>query len=241
MERLVHLSALDGSSGVLLPVVCNIIRNNFVRLHCDSCHQHALKSFIKIDEFCVALLILKMEGKKQICITLCFIISREVKKKKQLKGKKRFVWCMEKFVCDWMGQKWFAKFHAGDVSMNDAPWLGRLVEVDSDHIETSAESNQFYIMQEIADILKIFKSSIETHSHHLCFVNHFDVWILHKWKKTFLTVFLHAILYWNIMNDGNNNPVYETAKETLMYRTVFWILWERERVGWFGRMALKHV
>ena len=35
--------------------------------------------------------------------------------------------------------------------------------------------------------------------------------------------------------------VYETAKETLMYRTVFWTLWERERVGRFGRMALKHV
>ena len=32
------------------------------------------------------------------------------------------------------------------------------------------------------------------------------------------------------MKDGNNNPVYETAKETLMYRTVFWTLWERE--GW---------
>jgi len=29
----------------------------------------------------------------------------------------------------------------------------------------------------------------------------------------------------------NDNPVYETAKETLMYRTVFWTLWERERVG----------
>ena len=27
----------------------------------------------------------------------------------------------------------------------------------------------------------------------------------------------------------NNNPVYETAKETLMYRTVFWTLRERER------------
>ena len=26
-----------------------------------------------------------------------------------------------------------------------------------------------------------------------------------------------------------------------MYRTVFWALWERESVGWFGRMALKHV
>ena len=33
----------------------------------------------------------------------------------------------------------------------------------------------------------------------------------------------------------------KTAKETQMYRTVFWTLWERERVGWFRRMALKHV
>ena len=38
---------------------------------------------------------------------------------------------------------------------------------------------------------------------------------------------------------GNNNPVYETAKETLMYRTVLWTLLERERAGRFGRMALK--
>ena len=26
-----------------------------------------------------------------------------------------------------------------------------------------------------------------------------------------------------------------------MYRTVFWTLWEMVRVGWYGRMALKHV
>ena len=26
-----------------------------------------------------------------------------------------------------------------------------------------------------------------------------------------------------------------------MCRTVFWTLWKRERAGWFGRMALKHV
>ena len=49
-------------------------------------------------------------------------------------------------------------------------------------------------------------------------------------KKSLLTV-------WR----NQNNPVYETAKETLMYRTVLWTLWERERVGSFGRMALKHV
>ena len=34
---------------------------------------------------------------------------------------------------------------------------------------------------------------------------------------------------YGIYKDGNNNRVYETAKETLMYRTVFWTLWERER------------
>ena len=46
---------------------------------------------------------------------------------------------------------------------------------------------------------------------------------------------------YGIYKDGNYNPVCETAKETQMYRTVFWTLWERARVGWFGRMALKHV
>ena len=34
-----------------------------------------------------------------------------------------------------------------------------------------------------------------------------------------------------IQKDGNDNPVCETAKETQMYRTVIWTLWERTRVG----------
>ena len=36
---------------------------------------------------------------------------------------------------------------------------------------------------------------------------------------------------YGIYKDGNDNPVCETAKETQMYRTVFWTLWERARVG----------
>ena len=36
---------------------------------------------------------------------------------------------------------------------------------------------------------------------------------------------------YGIYKDGNDNPVCETAKETQMYRTVFWTLWERERAG----------
>ena len=39
----------------------------------------------------------------------------------------------------------------------------------------------------------------------------------------------------------NNNPICETAKETQMYRTVFWTLWEKVGVGRFKRKALKHV
>ena len=34
---------------------------------------------------------------------------------------------------------------------------------------------------------------------------------------------------------------WQDITETLMYRTVLWTLWERERVGRFGRMTLKHV
>ena len=36
---------------------------------------------------------------------------------------------------------------------------------------------------------------------------------------------------YGIQKDGNDNPVCETEKETQMYRTVFWTLWERARVG----------
>ena len=36
---------------------------------------------------------------------------------------------------------------------------------------------------------------------------------------------------YGIQKDGNDNPVCETAKETQMYRTVFWTLWKRVRVG----------
>ena len=57
-----------------------------------------------------------------------------------------------------MCQKWFAKLCAGDFSLDDAPWSGRPVEVDSDQIKTLTENNQHYTTLEIAHILKIPKS-----------------------------------------------------------------------------------
>ena len=50
--------------------------------------------------------------------------------------------------------KWFVKFRAGDFSLDDAPQLGRPVEVDSKQIETLIENNQHYTTPEMADIFK---------------------------------------------------------------------------------------
>ena len=36
---------------------------------------------------------------------------------------------------------------------------------------------------------------------------------------------------YEILKDGNNNPICKTEKETQMYTTDFWTLWEKARVG----------
>ena len=61
-------------------------------------------------------------------------------------------------VTDQMCQKWFAKFRDGDFLLEDSPWLGRWVEVDSDQIKTLIEINQCYTTWERTDILKVSKS-----------------------------------------------------------------------------------
>ena len=83
-------------------------------------------------------------------------------------------------VTDWTCQKWFAKFHAGDFLLDEAPRLGRPVDGDSNQIETLIENNQCYATREIVDILKISKSSTENHLHQLGYVHCFDVWVPHK-------------------------------------------------------------
>ena len=66
--------------------------------------------------------------------------------------------CGEGAVTDRMSRKWLVKFRAGDFSLDDAPQLGRPVEVDSNQIETLIKNNQCYTTKEIANILKISKS-----------------------------------------------------------------------------------
>ena len=83
-------------------------------------------------------------------------------------------------VTDQTCQKWFVKFRAGDFLLDDAPRLGRPVEVDSNQIETLIENNKRYTTWEIADIFKISKSSTEKHLHQLGYVTRFHVWVPRK-------------------------------------------------------------
>ena len=47
-------------------------------------------------------------------------------------------------------------------------------------------------------------------------------------EKHQYSVLMHI---YGIYKDGNDNPICKTAKETEMYRTVFWTLWEKARMG----------
>ena len=49
----------------------------------------------------------------------------------------------------------------------NAPRSDRAVEIDGSQVETLIENNQCYTVQEIAEILKISKSSVENNFHHL--------------------------------------------------------------------------
>ena len=46
---------------------------------------------------------------------------------------------------------------------------------------------------------------------------------------------------YGIYKDGNDNTICKTGKETQTYRTDFWTLWEKARVGWSERIVSKHV
>ena len=72
------------------------------------------------------------------------------------------------------------KFRAGDFSRDDAPQLGRPVEIYSNHIEILIENNQYYTTRKTGSMLKIAKSSLDHHSYQLGSVHRFDVWVPHK-------------------------------------------------------------
>ena len=127
-------------------------------------------------------------------------------------------------VTDRKCQRWFAKFRAGDFSLDDAPRSGRPVEVDSDQIETLIKNNQYYTTQETANILKISKSSVENHLHQLCYVNCFDVWVPHKLSEKNLLDRISACD--SLLKHNENFPVLKQIvmgdEKWILYNNVEW-------------------
>ena len=63
-------------------------------------------------------------------------------------------------------------------------------------------------------------------------ISSFLLWCL--WYKNVITI--HLCLFCSLAY-----RVIVTVFLNSIHRTVFWTLWEKGRVEWFGRMALKHV
>ena len=73
------------------------MRNNCIRLYCDSCHISVhLKNLIKMVNFCIAILIVKMEENMQHFwhIMLYYFM----KGKNTTEMQRRFVQCVEKVL-----------------------------------------------------------------------------------------------------------------------------------------------
>ena len=107
--------------------------------------------------FCVAILILKMEENMQHFQHIMLYYFKKGKNTTETQKKICAVYG-EGAVTDRTCQKWFAKFHGADFSLDNASWSGRPVEVDSDQIKTLTENDQHYTMWEITNILKLSKS-----------------------------------------------------------------------------------
>ena len=103
------------------------------------------KKLIKIGELCTAILILKMEENMQYFQHIRLYYFKKCKNATETQKTICAVYG-EGAVIDWMCHKWFVKFCAGDFSLDDAPWLSRPGEVNSNQIETLIEKNQHYTM-----------------------------------------------------------------------------------------------
>ena len=102
-----------------------------------------LKRLIKIGEFLCSHFNTEDGRKKQHFQHIMLYYFKKGKSATEMQKKICAVYG-EGAVTDQTCQKWFVKFHAVNFLLDDAPWSGRPVEVDSDQIKTLIENNQRY-------------------------------------------------------------------------------------------------
>ena len=68
-------------------------------------------------------------------------------------------------------RKWFSRFKAGDFNLEDQERPGRRSTTDEDQIKTLIENNPRYTTRQLAEMLKISKSTIHEHLVKVGYIN----------------------------------------------------------------------
>ena len=100
----------------------NFIQNNlFFRLYCDSYHISVhlkKKTLSKLVNFYIAILIFNMDKRRKNWYIMLYYFEKGKSETEIQKNKLCSEW---RRCCDWWTcQKWFAEFHAGDFSLDNA-------------------------------------------------------------------------------------------------------------------------
>ena len=95
-------------------------------------------------DFYVAILILKMKENKQHFWLMHYYFKKGKNTTEMQKKKKDLCSVWRRWQTDQICQKSFVNFHARYFSLDNAPWLGRRVEVDRGEIKTYWEQSTLY-------------------------------------------------------------------------------------------------
>ena len=123
---------------------------------------YIFKKLIKMGKFCVTILILKIEEKKEHFQHIMLYYLK--KRKNTTETQKKICAVCGDAVTEQMCLKWFVKFSVEDM-LDDAPWSSRPVEIDSYQTETLIENSQLIPCKRLLThskypVLKIICSSL---------------------------------------------------------------------------------
>lgn len=62
-------------------------------------------------------------------------------------------------IAEWTVQKWFAKLKVGDFNLHDQERPFRSSTIDEDQVKSLTENNPRYTIRELAEMLKISKTT----------------------------------------------------------------------------------
>lgn len=117
------------------------------------------------------------------------------------------------------------KLCPGDFLLDDSSWLGRPVEVDSEQIETLAESSQHYTAWGGRHAQGVQAQHWERCTSLPVLITLMFGFHTREAEKTFLTFSSHAVLYWNVAKDVLFLKQTVTSGEKILYNS------EQKRFG----------